>query len=731
MATVYVESDAYLDEVTYVEDDDIHARNGAVLTIRKSPTVRPGKINSSVGGVVRVDSFAIGAVLPIVIEFMADGGHGFQIYNESKLIIRGGWHILGTGDGTAGQTFTFYDSRGNMPWVQVETGNGTDEWIDCKSIALEALTSFAGPGPVLGSFFRYDQTTQTITFGDGTNGIVVPTGARVRCPDIFLTDSGVDRTSGRTEISTVYIGNIDLDTVLLSERMFLEVQRSISPKIKRLGAFTSTITESLGATIDTLILAPSSISTTALNTFSYCKTMSVTNMHMTTKQEDCVRMYQVYESTFNDCSFFLLNRDSSGDTPLEMNSCEGITINGINLVGGTGYFNDTSNLTINDVRHSDTVTGIQTTANSSEVLDFSSCSAVVVDGVTKIAGGCSCYNDMFSFSGANIMLLNVDYDGEGHADDLFRGTGCRNLTIARCTIGTIRGGIVANTIAANDHKIFDIIGTSIGSSNFYGQNGKAQGVACSAVGGSWSGSFDNPWNLQYYPAATITEGRINLPCAAEVSGTTMTLLGGARHDNIRTTYAPLTGDGLMIEIPDQIYGVSSFKDSPLGVSGTYSAYNLCEYAIKFPGGDWSAWKEATGANLSAEPVSASEGFWLKIRITGDRDQWNRDCQGMWLDVNVDPTAKRPFLYVDIALEDIVVGSAYRIEKISDGSLIAAGIATATTQVISVPYVGDTPVLIKVRKASEAPKYYPFSTGGTIRSAGLNVYVAQVGDPIVS
>ena len=83
--------------------------------------------------------------------------------------------------------------------------------------------------------------------------------------------------------------------------------------------------------------------------------------------------------------------------------------------------------------------------------------------------------------------------------------------------------------------------------------------------------------------------------------------------------------------------------------------------------------------------------------------------------------------VSVTLEGVVVGSSIRVERVSDGSLVEFRVADATTEVFSVS--GGANYRVKVRKASSAPKYFPFETQtGTITN-DTTIFVQQVLDPI--
>jgi len=86
--------------------------------------------------------------------------------------------------------------------------------------------------------------------------------------------------------------------------------------------------------------------------------------------------------------------------------------------------------------------------------------------------------------------------------------------------------------------------------------------------------------------------------------------------------------------------------------------------------------------------------------------------------------------VTLSLTSVVTGSRVRIEKTSDGSLIADGtVSSGTTFSASYTYTADLGVTVIVRKSSAAPKYleYRFSTAITV--LGLSLMVTQTADTI--
>lgn len=125
-------------------------------------------------------------------------------------------------------------------------------------------------------------------------------------------------------------------------------------------------------------------------------------------------------------------------------------------------------------------------------------------------------------------------------------------------------------------------------------------------------------------------------------------------------HSPGPSDYITYAWPWKIYGVSSFQNvdpvlssASLG-DATWTAFGLYkEFSISTDNVIWSSYQEMTGANLSAASVSATAGFYLKIKLT----------------------AKTHFKY-SAQLTDFVVGETIQ-------NLTAAPTATARVDAIEV------------------------------------------------
>jgi hypothetical protein len=137
-------------------------------------------------------------------------------------------------------------------------------------------------------------------------------------------------------------------------------------------------------------------------------------------------------------------------------------------------------------------------------------------------------------------------------------------------------------------------------------------------------------------------------------------------------------------------------------------------------------------HLPSETVPApTTGFKLRIKLK----TWAAGATAAVTNIaipTISTAAAQQYQYpldtVTVELQNLIVGSRYRIEKVSDGSYLSDGTAATSTVNVTLSYIGL--VRIRVRKSSGSPKYQPFETQANVTSSGASVYVSQVLDSIV-
>lgn len=135
--------------------------------------------------------------------------------------------------------------------------------------------------------------------------------------------------------------------------------------------------------------------------------------------------------------------------------------------------------------------------------------------------------------------------------------------------------------------------------------------------------YDTIFNELYF---TETTGALNIVFNASAKETKpYTLTGSATFSNNGRLYLTVAGDAIEYTWPHTILGVSGFRNvapllngldlgnTPSLLEGLQLQYKL-DTGSGFPVG----WTDLTAANLSAETVSATDGFGLKVKITAKK-----------------------------------------------------------------------------------------------------------------
>lgn len=89
----------------------------------------------------------------------------------------------------------------------------------------------------------------------------------------------------------------------------------------------------------------------------------------------------------------------------------------------------------------------------------------------------------------------------------------------------------------------------------------------------------------------------------------------------------------------------------------------------------------------------------------------------------------PAVVPTITVTGMIDGSRYRIERVSDSSVVTDGTAGVSGQISYVYTTEDTPLnlRLKVRKATSAPYYKPYEITFNLTSAGITLPVSQISD----
>jgi hypothetical protein len=713
MAVITVSSNTNLDELTYTTADDIVVSNNARLTIRKSNAVTFGTLTCSDGEVL-ISTQVTGA--DSTISHLRT--NNTTINAAGRLVVRGDWVQLGVGDGEDNQTFTNPFAY-PIPYLQVETGNGTDVWVDCYNLGTS--TSTIHPGKYSAAR-QFKEATGTITFGSVAGGMHIPAvGARIRYPSILAV-----RTDNNINAWTINNGAyVDIDKFAVSSHNPNSYQANI------------TIENCSHAHIKNFAVA-------------------VGNFYFNYNSDPYIDgAMQAFPRTSGTCRFWQ-------NAPA--------TLNRLTLCTHSSQpsFIGTTNATI-----SNSYIGITNPLIASYVPDFSSTSNIIFNNVLFIRSVNlkDCYN--LTFNDCEYMYLPTGATDTTTVNAFYVEKGS-DITFNRLTIdySPPRNSVIYLRSGGDNVQIYDsTLNLDLNTQQvfYFYQGGQLIGKNLTINGplfrmADYSLSYSTKFHLKDVripEATTITTtpsgGDIDLKAIAtgtlvaptvfvvDVDAITAATNAGRTagelaffmcppavydyHERVsgacRYNYAGgyifrNSGDEAIFTPINKIYGITGFTGHTTTEETDVTHY----YSLSTDRSSWGTWKALTTANLETESFTSSDGFYIRFRTLVSADLASDFVfTGYRIQTTIDPDYNHPELGVPITLENIVPGSNYYIYKISDNSVVASGIAYSDTVVTDGAIAGQ--VGIRVRKAG----YVPFETGGNITASGLSTWISQVEDNI--
>jgi hypothetical protein len=681
MATVTVSTNSILDSgVSYAAGDTLSVTLGATLTIRKSTTINIGALNTSEGTIL-IDSTTAGAVVPIVVQFNSST-NGMSISSLGLLKCIGGWYSLGTGNGASGQTFTHFHATA-PPFVQVETAAGSGIYTTCLNIYTNAFST-VGPGTVLGAFFQYTESSSTITFGNGSNGMVVPTGANVRVPNILITSAAAYNAtvSSRGTIAISGVGNFWGDKVSFSDRMYCNWLGIGGLYCRDVGAFSwFRISQSNSVDVSGLYIASDRASATNTSvSFSTIKG-TVYNLVVASYQSACFDPSGSSITLENPRLFVLARSAASSATVYASITVPAFTINNGISAGGKirgGFLS----LTIKDLQVSDTMTGINDTTVISYGLQIDSVNTLNIDGITLVPGGTAPRDAFLYISSCNTTRIkNINADLSNSAFFINLVSNNTSTVISNCSIGSPRTRPVESVVSNGKVILSNITGITTLTPKFYGNDVRVYGCVSgkTSLNTSFAGASDIASAICYDSGTTPTTGSIQLFFVPEKMREYFAVTSGTPFmDKGGTMVMRTVGDEIVLSLPDTFYGITSFINSAPTVPST--SYMSCFYQIQPVGGSWSSWLVLNETNLSAEAISSTVGFNLKIKITTIQAGTNA-FTNIVIPVNVDSTYIYPveFSSIVISANTSLVGAEIRIYDLDNSPVGSLGTELAGTE----------------------------------------------------
>lgn len=565
----------------------------------------------------------------------------------------GDWFELGVGNGATGQTLQYY--VGDIcPAVQIETaaGSGVYEWWANAGATRWGQNNRIGQD-ARGKYFNCT-AAGVITFalrGAVNNGAVPPTGAKIRVPNIHISNSNTTNfalnvisatIATRWEFATTTAGDIRIDYT--AGAWYLNLNQPYAVNMNHSSVFDNiTITECATNIIlnDCAVGLSNSLDAVPFNLTSNFAGITVTNGRYVKYEGETGDVGAIVVTCsnvlidgarfdqFGDNTAATLTRGAASLASLHLNQVNDFTIRNVILVGAGLRIITSSNGEVSNITYADTPSNLATTAtNGVYVVDISSfCSNIAISGITQLdsianvhpyLGFLSTINS-FGITLENIGTFASPYNA-GSANQIgvlaaFGGNGSDHI-IRRCYVSNLRTGLFTTNNSETRLQLIDCRGDYADALQLSSLNVTAKGLACTP-GISGQTSVYGTHVLDAFTGATT--GRI-LFSANEPTSLTSSQLAITSGSALFTS----TGNVKLINVGDQVTWTMDYfalgHTALANIAPTFSGTNAGNHTFEFQwdtGSGWNGtWLSATGANLSAVgAINPATGIKLKIRAT--------------------------------------------------------------------------------------------------------------------
>lgn len=653
------------------------------------------------------------------LEVLFQEGKNTNPSRQGTVTYKGEWIEIGTSNGTANQTVQFWNSNFcSAVWIETGAGTGVyEKWMNYN----RSMTNNVKAGQ-FGNFYSQVHGNATLTFGNGTWGNIPPNGAKIRVPNLYISQSTsvaptvatmpsglgsyyrITGNAGAYNIDKVNLisywvssnmANIDVSnssiahTVLISEAFapftfrncaFVRPYTLVNTNNLLNGILSPSTNivddcvfyaEGIGASNLQAIVFSSNTPVQFTNCTAILDSSTNTNDRLITLTTNCDN------SLFSNCKLIGYSLIvSTANVRLE-NITLGVNLNGTDNPGATDHFNISNmvNLEVDNMTI-DPSYGLYTTTTSNII----TCSTS-----TKV-----------TFS--NFGSLDNPVVTTGMTNSINLTSGCTDVVIANChfteRIGTFNNSSTRVLIQNCSQTGLDLLNNSSVNSVVLSYRGTGDIGANNGVETDYTSVYDNNY---YTTFKSDTEGLVSIIMNEKSNNPTLyTILSGNNKEIYFNSLGDLSITGLnneiefLIESPiadnNKILGFTSFQNvdpqivrqNTIPVTPGNLEYS---YDIDTGSGFSGTFKSLTGSNLSGETITPDGGFRLKVRvkcIVASTSTTTNLINGIGILMNTTLPAQRDNLYsirpvvanYTLQLPNILEGSRYRIYNVNQSRELA-------------------------------------------------------------
>ena len=688
-----------------------------------------------------------------------------------KFEVTGDWFELGTTNGARGQILacpTCATTAGTLPgvWIETAAGSGVYERYTGVGSMVNLATN---PTDERGKMVWHTATGFRIG-SDGTNnvGYLPPTGCKVRVPNVFLhcctrTVSGSGprvapsttntiAASTRQEFVTTNAGDISIQNAVSLWSSYWSQAYKVVLKNSAFNDYIQILECASPLDIDNIIVSPN------LTAIVYPPLTLTSNFAGGTVQNSLFARFSMaasgaYANLLTDVAGItfsniktqtLLNRGNASTGAWNITRAQNCNWNNSYDVGGRKLLTSCQNVAINSTKYADSFSGTTGTTNGHSVVEVTSASSnVTVDGIdfngitnvhpyVALVTLTASYNILVKNIGTYASKLSL---GSANQTGVIASSGGNNagVKVKRAYAANTRSG-VQSFVNSDTGVIFEhVYGDYADTDAFAILNATIKNCGITSSTSGQTSVYGLHWLTKF---TSTTAGALDIVCnePTALSAAQCAITSGApKFNSVGQLLATSVGQAVTWETDWMVIGYTAFTNSNATVTGTNATFSsgstwgnhTIEYQID-TGSGYSAWKNFNGATLSAETISPSTGFKIKVRVTCLTANASNAITKISIPMTTTDAAQGNNLYPlsvnTVTITGLVSGSRIIAKKVSGGTVLANMTETGGVATFQTDYTGA--VAIEARKASGAPNYIPWPTqittvsGGTVTATAL-------------
>lgn len=679
---------------------------------------------------------------------------------------RGGWFELDqTTSGSANDVIQVPTNGGgagtHVAGIWIETGVGTDvyelfpavlsTWYSADNLDTDQRNKFVetiGSGQVR---IGWD--------GTGNAGFVPPAGCKIRIPSnigrqstLALNDANNQTphvtVASRPDFTTTSAGDIDFE-------FFLNDWYHLFTSAFKIRIINSATFDAHSSSNEA---SPTELNNYGCGAFLASQTLTLTNNSLGGTITDCrfVRpnaQSNGHPSVFTGCSNYTLTRVRTGviqyarsTGTLTFTQCRNFVIDELTTYQTTVLTATCSNFLLTNLNYIDRIKGVTNATTPKYAMQCTvSCDNITVDGVIlSFAGDLGPYLGVFNASNSsNLTFRNlgtranpVDINATFAPAYIFVDSGNNDgVRVQRCYLQATR---IRNFLTINTSKNLTLESTSgtTGLEQMLALNSQLKGIRTTANSVAGGPSVYGSHTFDMFESETA--GRIwwamNEPTAFSNSFVTLTPAGSAGGFTSGGQVAmPTTGDVLIIETPYYILGHTELANSAPVLTGVGTNNFDYDYALDINDGNgFSTYQTLNGANLSAETISPSVGFKMRLRITTATANATNALTYVRINTVTTAVAQDNLYPLDLAtvtLSGYVIGTRIQLYNVTDSIELYNDVPAGATLELLSSYTTDKTYRVRAMYQVGLTAYEFVEFTETFTEDGLTRSISQTLDTV--